>query len=108
MKNNVDFELIVVIVKKGYSDFVISASKSANASGATVLFGHGSDKVNTKEFLGIEFQPEKEVVLIVTKKSKKRAIMKAILESTDLKKEGSGICFSLPITSVVGYATNLS
>ena len=108
MKTNVDFELIVVVVKKGYSDYVISASKSANASGATVIYGHGSDKTNTQEFLGIEIQPEKEVVFIVTKKTKKKAIMKAILNSTDLKKEGSGICFSLPITSAVGYATNLT
>ena len=107
MKTQVKFELIVTIVKKGFSDYVISAARSALATGATVITGMGSDEAQ-KQFLGLELGAEKEIVLIVTKKLAKKRVMNAILESQDFSKEGAGICFSMPITNAVGLAGALN
>ncbi len=42
MPYETDFVLIVTIVKKGWGDEVIKASRKAGAQGGTILFGRGT------------------------------------------------------------------
>lgn len=105
MKTKIDFELIVTIVKRGYADYVISAGKTAGATGGTIIFGRGSNgNAGVDRFLGISVQQEKEIVLILVTKSDKKKVMLEISKSTDVNNEGMGLCFSLPVTNVVGIS----
>ena len=52
--------------------------------------------------MGISLQPEREVVLILVKKSERKAIMQEIADKTSLLEEGRGLCFSLPVSEVYG------
>lgn len=95
------YDLIVAVIARGFSDYIVSAARDAGATGATIIYGRGtSDK--DEQVMGISLQPEREVVLILAKKTDKKKIMQEIADKTSLMEEGRGICFSLPVTQVYG------
>lgn len=100
-KNTADFDLIVAIIGRGFSDYVVSSARDAGATGATILYGRGTADAD-KQVLGISLQPEREIVLILVKKTDRRKIMQAISDKTSLMEEGRGFCFSLPVSDVFG------
>ena len=107
-KNNNEFELIVTITNRGYSDFVVVAARNAGASGVTIINGRGTGVHEKDSILGVSIQPEKELVLTLVKKEEKSKVMKAIVDGSNLNKEGKGICFSLPVQDVAGINHLLS
>lgn len=94
--------LIVTIASEGYAEEVMNAAKKAGATGGTTLNGRGLETDKIVKFLGISIEPEKDVVLILADEDIKNKIMDSILESCGLKTMGRGICFSLPVSHVVG------
>ena len=102
MTNNYKYDLIITIVNKGYSDYVVQASREAGATGGTIVNALSSNSKETEKFLGITIQPEKEIVLTVVSSENKAKIMKSICESTNLDKIGRGMCFALPISKLTG------
>lgn len=102
-KNSNNYELIVTIVTEGYSEKVMNSAKKAGAGGGTLIKGRSLATPNKKrQFLGFSIEPEKDVILIVAKKEKKKDIMETITQDAGLKTKGGGIIFSLPITSAIG------
>lgn len=102
MSTKIEYELIVTIVDRGYSDFVVEATRSAGASGGTIVYGRGTGIHEKESILGVSIQPEKELVLTLAKKSDKKKIMQTIVENASLTKEGKGMCFCLPVLNVAG------
>lgn len=97
-----EFELVITIVNRGFSGEVMDAAKAAGATGGTVLYARGTGIHEAEQFFGITIQPEKEVVLILTKHETRNAIMKAICKGAGLTTEGHGLSFSLPVDDVMG------
>lgn len=94
-------DLIVAIINRGFSDYVVSAARDAGATGATIMYGRGTADAD-KQVMGISLQPEREIVIILVKSEEKRKIMQSIADKTSLMEEGRGLCFSLPVSSVYG------
>ena len=97
-----DFNLIVTIVDKGFSDPVIAASKTAGAEGATIITARGAGIHENDTFLGVAIQPEKEIVLILVKKAIRKKVMREICKSCGLTDEGKGMTFSIPVDEIGG------
>ena len=95
------YDLIIVIVGRGFSDYVVSAARDAGATGATIIYGRGTADYD-KQVMGISLQPEREVVLVLVKHADRKRIMKDIVDKTSVIEEGRGLCFSLPVTQVYG------
>jgi len=102
--SDIDYEMIVSIVNRGYSDYVINASREAGATGGTIVFARGTNSDTSKNsFMGIAIEPEKDIVLILVKTEDRKRIMQKICDNTtSMQQDGNGICFSLPVTNVVG------
>lgn len=96
------YALIAGIINKGYRDQFMDAAKGAGAAGGTLLHARSLDSEDSKSFMGIHVQEEKEIILILTTQEKKKDIMTAINQSCGLKSEACGIIFSLPVDSVLG------
>ena len=96
--------LIVTIVRKGWGSTVLDTSVGAGARGATVLFGRGAGINEREKIFGVSIEPEKEIVLTVTRADQTDTILQAIVEAADLKTTGRGIAFVLPVEKVVGVA----
>jgi nitrogen regulatory protein PII len=104
MSHDCHHALIVTIVRRGWSERVISASKQAGAEGGTVIFGRGTGIHEQKMLLGIPIEPEKEIVLTVVPESIAGEVLDAIIAAVDLEKPGHGICFVMELKRVEGIA----
>lgn len=102
-KNNAQFELILCIVNKGYTDLVMEAASKSGARGGTVLNARGSSNQEAEKLYGITITPEKEIVMIVVAKKIKDKVLKAIYSEAGLDTRGQGIAFTLPVDEVVGF-----
>ena len=91
--NNESYEMINVIVNKGYAEDAMDAARKAGAGGGTIINARGTAKPGDATFFGIDIIPEKEMLLIVTEKNKKEDIIKAISSLECFQKTGSGIIF---------------
>ena len=101
VEKNIQYDMIITVIARGFSDYVISAARDAGATGATIMYARGTADVD-KQVMGISLQPEREVVMTLVKSSERRKIMQAINDSTTLMEEGRGICFSMPVNDVYG------
>lgn len=96
------YDLIVSIINHGETDKVMTAAKSAGATGGTVIHARGLGSKEAQEFLGISIQPEKEIVWIVVERESKLDVMQAINKAAGLRTQAHGILFSLPVDSLMG------
>lgn len=99
-----NFNLVIAIVSKGFSDQVITASKQAGAEGATIINARGSGVHERDTFLGVAIQPEKEVVMILIRKAIRKKVMREIVKNCSLNDEGRGVVFSLPVDEIGGIS----
>lgn len=95
-------DLIVAVVNQDYADELVETAKTAGARGGTVINARrtGLDDGNT--FLGMHVQAQKDIILILTDRKQKMAIMKAISHEYGLSTDARGLVFSLPVDSVAG------
>jgi nitrogen regulatory protein PII len=99
---NLTHKLLVTIVKKGAASKIVKATKEAGAEGGTILFGRGTGIHEKKRFLGINVEPEKEVILTLIPKDKVDSILLAIEKAGELDKPGNGIGFIVDVKRVAG------
>lgn len=105
MENKNNYELIISVVNRGHSDLVVDAARNAGANGGTIIHGRGTSKGDNDSVLGVSIQPEKEIVLTLTKSETKKQIMEAICDNTNIDEAGKGICFSMPVSQVRGLSS---
>ncbi|MBR3681755.1 MAG: P-II family nitrogen regulator [Clostridia bacterium] len=80
----------------------MNAARKCGARGGTVLRGRGTANPEAESLFGIAIQPEKEIVMILVKKSLKNDILHALYKAVGLDTPGQGIAFTMPVESVVG------
>ena len=100
------YELIISIVKRGYSDFVVDAARDAGATGGTIIHGRGTGSPEIEKFFGITISPEKEIVIILVGQNIKENVLRAINKAAGLETKGMGIAFTMPVSDVVGLASD--
>ena len=99
-----EFELIITIVTKGYSQDVKAAANAAGARGGTLIHALGTGSEEAQKFLGITIQPEKEIVMILVPSDIKDAVLHALYKEVGLDSAGQGIAFAMPVDRVVGIS----
>ena len=87
------YQMINVIVNKGYAEDAMAAARKAGAGGGTIIQAHGTAKEGDAKFFGAEIVPEKDMLMILVPSDKKEAIVKAITDLKCFSKAGSGIVF---------------
>lgn len=98
-------KLIVVILKKGMARAAVQAAKKAGARGATVIFGRGTG-IHERKFLGIYWNPEKEVILTLVPDEQVESILEAVVKAGKLNKPGTGIGFVLDTKRIRGMCSS--
>lgn len=102
MTTDKNYDLIVAIINKGFTDLVMEAAKDAGARGGTTFVARGTGNKEMGEFFGIAIQPEKEIVFILVEEEIKDKVMLEIYKGAGLETQGSGIAFSIKVSDVVG------
>lgn len=100
---NKQYKLIVTIVKKGTASRIVAETKKAGAEGGTILLGKGTAKKSIYlDFLGINFDPEKEIILTLADEKFVDNILQAIIDVSKLDKPGNGISFVINVNQLSG------
>ena len=100
MKSN--YSMILAFVNQGFSEEVMAAARAAGAGGGTVFHSRRVSSDDALHFWGIHIQEEREIVLILSAKEKKSAIMKAISENCGARSDAHGMVISVPVDEVAG------
>lgn len=96
LEDSMPRELICVIVNSGYADDIMAAAREAGAPGGTIINARGTSTAKDTAFFGIDIVPEKEMLLILTKKEFAPPIVAAVRSCPCLSEPGVGIVFTLP------------
>ncbi len=96
---------IFTIVDKGKGMDCINAARAAGARGGTIIHGHGAG-VPADSYFPLAIEPQKDTILIVSKKDKAFAIKSRIYADLELDKPGNGIIFTLPVSRASGLFEN--
>lgn len=99
-------ELITCVVQRGKADKVSKAAIEAGAGGATIFYGRGMGLRERLGLLGLAIVPEKEIIMIVSKKEETSKIFDAVVKAANLNVPGMGIAYVIPIHAVAGLITN--
>lgn len=75
---------------------------AAGATGGTVIRGRGTANREAEDFFHIQFQPDKEIIMILVPEEIREAVLHALYRGVGLDTPGQGIAFCLPVDEVVG------
>lgn len=93
MKNEKNYQMINIIVNKGFAEDAMAAARKAGAGGGTIIGARGTAKEGDAAFFGMKIVPEKEMLMILVPAEKKNDIVSAITELPCFAEAGSGIIF---------------
>ncbi len=91
--SNKNYQMINVIVNKGYAEDAMEAARKAGAGGGTIIGARGTAKEGDAAFFGMKIVPEKEMLMILVPAEKKADIVAAITALPCFAEAGSGIVF---------------
>lgn len=95
-------KLIVVVIKNGFVELVLNATKGFSLSGATILNGKGIGESQT-EFMGMDIENQRELVLIATTSALEKQIIKALKTELNTNPHVNGVIFTLPIEKFIKF-----
>lgn len=87
------YQMINVIVNKGYAEDAMAAARKAGAGGGTIIGARGTAREDDAAFFGMKIVPEKDMLMILVPSDKKDDIVKAITDLPCFAEAGSGIVF---------------
>ncbi len=102
MHNESEFQLIVAVVETGRASALMEAARAAGAEGGTIFHGRGVGIHEHNKFFGTPIEPEKEILMILIKKTYTESVLEAVMRAGELNKPGRGIAFVLDVAGVAG------
>ena len=96
------YNSITIIVDKGKAEDVIDAATKAGSLGGTIINARGSGIHETSKVFSMEIEPEKEVVLILSKTNQTETIVESISKEMKINEPGNGIIYVQEINKTYG------
>ncbi|MCQ2574026.1 MAG: transcriptional regulator [Treponema sp.] len=93
MNEKADYQMISIIVNKGYAEDAMAAARTAGAGGGTIINARGTAKEGDAKFFGMEIVPEKDLLVILVPNEQCDAVIEAVKKLPCLQTPGSGITF---------------
>jgi len=100
--SGLDYEAIFVIADKGSMDDILAAAESAGSTGGTIIHGRGAGSKKKELLFNIEIEPEKDIILILSKAENTDTIVNAIKEKLKIHEPGAGIIFVMDVSRTAG------
>jgi nitrogen regulatory protein PII len=99
---NTMYQAITAIVDKGKAEDVIDAATKAGSKGGTIINGRGSGIHETSKLFAMEIEPEKEIVIILSKNESTEEIVSSIREHLKMEEPGNGIVYVQNVNKTYG------
>ena len=98
------FDVVAVVMERGYTNVAMDAARKAGARGGTVISARGIAENEVKRFFGIEIQAEKEIVFLVVKSAEKQQVMTELMRAVGTRTRSHGLILSMPVSDAIGLA----
>jgi nitrogen regulatory protein PII len=104
------FKLILVFVDDEKTDSVLKASRSAGATGATVLTNARGEGLNeAKTFFGLTLETQRDIVMLLVEEHLARHILETIADVGEFEsKPGTGIALQIDVEDAVGVTSQVA
>ena len=99
------YDLIIAAMQSGFADDAMNAAREAGAAGGTLIHATTLNNRKAEQLIGVTLQQETEVLMILTRREGKLAIMRAVQETAELKTDAGGVLFSLPVDNLIGVGS---
>lgn len=96
------YNAIYTIVERGLGDEVIDAAQDAGSMGGTIIHGRGSGIHERQKIFNMTIEPEKEIVLILSKVEVTEQIVNSIREKLRIDEPGRGIIYVTNVKETYG------
>lgn len=97
-------KLLVAVVDRGQGEHAAALLKQGGALYQLICLGRGTANSEILDYLGLG-ESEKMILLATAGPSEVQQILQSFREQMHFDKPGSGIAFTVPITSVGGMTT---
>lgn len=99
------YDLIMTVMNRGYSEEVMEVARGAGATGGTTLHARSFGEGGAGKFFGVEITPEKELLMIIASRESSCGIMTAIAEKTGPESDMGAVSFAVPVEAAQGLPT---
>lgn len=96
-------KLLVTVVNRNKSEFYMDFLSGFEVNFQTSALGQGTAKSETLHLLGLE-DSDKSVIFSVIREDKAEEILHALEDKFQTVRNGKGIAFTTPLSSVIGVA----
>ena len=96
-------KLLVTVVNRNKSEFYMDFLSGFEVNFQTSVLGQGTAKSETLHLLGLE-DSDKSVIFSVIREDKADEILHALEDKFHTVRNGKGIAFTTPLSSVIGVA----
>lgn len=96
-------ELLITIVDRSKGEFYADLIQSFDVNMQLLCFGHGTAKAEMLRFLGLA-DSDKTVIFSVISEEKVPDALSELEIKFETIKNGKGIAFTVPMTSIIGVA----
>ena len=96
-------KLLVTVVNRNKTEFYLDYISGFEVNFQTSVLAQGTARSETLRLLGLE-ESDKSVIFSVIKEEKTEEVMRSLDEKFHKIRNGKGIAFTIPLTSVVGVA----
>ena len=96
-------KLLVTIVDRRKGEFYADLIQSFDVNMQMLCFGRGTAKAEMLSYLGLA-DPEKTVLFSVIREDMVEGALAALSEKFETIKNGKGIAFTVPMSSIIGVA----
>ncbi len=102
-----EFAAIFAMVPAKNEPAVIAAARKEGATGVSILNTRGEGVEDKRTFFGLQLDSPYNCMIFLVNRMRTPKIMKAIEEAGEMKKDGNGLCFSMPVDQVNGLNKQL-
>lgn len=99
METNQNMKALLIIVNAGFANHAIEVAQNCGSTGATIISARGSG-AKYSSFLGIHYEPEREIIMSVVSQEVANKIIEAIETSLGKNTPTNGICFTMPVEHI--------
>lgn len=96
-------KVLVTIVERSKTDFYLDVLEGYEVNMQMVLYGRGTAPNDILQYLGLT-SIDKAVIISVVKESRIKEILTSYEERFFKTKNGKGIAFSVPMSSIIGVS----
>ena len=104
------FKLLITLVEDSKTDAVLTAARSAGATGATVLGqARGEGLKQAKTFFGLTLEAQRDMLLFLVEEHLSRSVLETVSKVCQFDETpGTGIAFQIDVEDAVGVSQQIN